>query len=146
MKTYQLVTKADDSSVKGGLSHANGNCIMVTRLTDGSYTVTDSKLGAASPVWPLSANQFHRLGQLIIRWLNWVIVDGIKTAELSDGLVFTVRSTSAGYVFSLTGQPDLIFDAEEYRAFCWGHMFGQFPLNKPVKTLYFRGSRQPALS
>jgi len=133
---YELITTEDNNSVTGGLSHANGNCIMVTRLDDGNYTIADSKLGIASPVWPLSADQFHLFGRLVARWLNLVDIAD-KTADLGDGAILTIRRKGKEYIFSLTGQSDLVFDAAEYRAFCWGVVFGQWPEGQPVKRLEF---------
>jgi hypothetical protein len=137
-KSYQLVPVADGSQVKGGLSHANGNCVMVER-SDNSYVITDSKLGIASPRWALSDEQFRRFGQLLARWLSWVDVKGEETADLGNGMVLTVRCTAPGYVFSLTGCSDLAFSVAEYRAFCWGYVNGQFRSGVPVRRLRFKG-------
>ncbi len=133
---YRLATTADKKAVKGGLSHANGNCIMVTRLSDGNYTVTDSKLGAASPVWQLTEAQFHRFGELVARWLSLVYISP-QNADLGDGAMLAIQRGEAGYVFSLTGHDDLSFTPAEYRAFCWGYVNRQFCKGEPVRRLEF---------
>lgn len=142
-KCYRLDPVADGHPAKGGLSHANGNCVLVTRST-GGYVVTDSKLGAASPAWTLSGDQFHRLGELVAQWLSWVDV-APRSADLGGGAVLSVRrDAGTGYVFSLTGHADLVFSAAEYRAFCWGYRNGQFPPGAPVRRLRFREAASQA--
>lgn len=134
---YRLSPVTDGDPVKGGLSYANGSCVMVTRLTDGGYTLSDSKLGTGSPVWTLSADQFRRLGALLIRLPVWAGTE--RAAEIGGcgGPVFTVRRTYPGYVFSLTGESDLTFTGNEVLAFTWGFMYDQWPTGEPVRRLEF---------
>lgn len=151
---YELVTTEDGTAVTGGLSHANGNCVVVTRLADGRYTLADSKRGNQSPVWTLNNQQFRRLGQLVTEVMTWAGEE--MTADLGDGARFTLRHVTTAYdevrtdygtvrravissVFSLTGQPDLTFTAAEVRAFAWGFMRNQWPEGQPVKQLEFTG-------
>lgn len=149
---YKLTSVVDGSKVTGGLSHANGNCVVVTRLPDGRYTLADSKRGDQSPVWTLTGPQFRRLGQLMTEIITWAGEQ--MTVDLGDGALFTLRHVTTSYdevktdvgiirrnitgsVFSLAGQPDLTFTAAEVRAFAWGFMYDQWPEGQPVKQLMF---------
>jgi hypothetical protein len=153
----ELVATGDGTSVTSGLSHANGNCVVVTRLPDGRYTIADSKLGDRSPVWTLANTQFRRLGQLVIDLLTWTGDE--MSVDLGDGALFTVRHIVTGHdnvlsqrrdgtfaafrrsvigtVFALAGESDLTFTAAEIRAFAWGFMKDQWPEGQPVKRLQF---------
>jgi hypothetical protein len=135
-KLYEFVPVADGREAKGGLSHANGNCLMVAVSGDG-YVITDSKLGAASPRWQLSDAQFRMFGTLLTRLLTWA--DDRCTSDLGDGAVLTVcRTEDRNWVLSLTGEEDLVFTPDEYRAFTWGFFHGQFPRGRPVRRLRFK--------
>jgi hypothetical protein len=144
---YEFVPVAGDGAAKGGLSHANGNCLMVAVSGDG-YAVTDSKLGAASPRWQLSDAQFRTFGDFLVRLLTWPGEPGDqRTCDLGAGAVLTVRRTGdRNWAFSLTGEEDLVFTPGEYQAFTWGFFHGQFPPGRPVRRLRFRPLARRALN
>jgi hypothetical protein len=141
-KLYEFVPVADGREAKGGLSHANGNCLMVA-VSGNGYVVSDSKLGAASPRWQLSDAQFRKFGNLLVRLLTWA--GDQCTYDLGGGAVLTVRRTEdRNWALSLTGEEDLVFTSDEYRAFTWGFFHGQFPPGRPVRRLRFKPVRAPA--
>lgn len=144
-KHYEFRDVITGTEVKGGLSHANGNCIMVTRVADGSYQITDSKLGDASPVWQLSSAQFHALGRALYAARGtWVITP--LEFHLGDGLTYTQvpnqKQSADGRLFyeykcTLGTAETMWFTFTEVNAFNWGYFHGQFPVDGPVQRMDF---------
>jgi hypothetical protein len=132
------------SATKGGLSHANGNCLMVTRTDDDRWEITDSKLGDESPTWSLSSDQFHALGRAFVCEIGWPARS--LRYDLGDGLVYTQTAlpnlerpgfNPNMYECELTGFEPMRFTFSEMQAFQWGYFNGQFPQNGPVQQLVF---------
>jgi hypothetical protein len=145
---YKLVTSSNP--VKSGLSLANSHCVMVNRASDGSYQLSDSKLGDDSPVWALSQGQFRELCRVLsyhIAVLAGMLYDGPVMIALPDGSscaflygpdpeVSHVRSGKPWVTCLLsTSTESMAFSLEELSALTWGYMNGQFPEGEPVRQV-----------
>jgi hypothetical protein len=141
---YEFHPVTDGTGAKGGLSHANGNCLVVIRIEDGAWEITDSKLGDESPVWSLSSNQFHALGRAFVREIGWPVRS--LRYDLGNGLVYTQTPlaeharpgfNSSLYECALTGFESMRFTFDELQAFNWGYFHGQFPVDGSVRRMEF---------
>jgi hypothetical protein len=125
----------DGTPVIGALSFANGNCVVVIRLADGSWIIYDSKLDLDGPVWSLTAGQFHTLGRELSSARTLYIPEVLPIPL--GGATLTITRCHGQFVWTLDTYPGeaLTFTVREQAAFCYGYGAGQWPRNGPVSQI-----------